>query len=314
MRFLKPKFWDHSEISLWSILLFPLSIIYLLIIWINRIPTIFKTYSKNKCPIVCVGNIYLGGTGKTPLAIEIFNITKSLGKNPALVKKYYSYLEDEINMLKNIGSTFVASTRKACIDLSILNNHDLIILDDGFQDLSIKPNLSILCFNSQQLIGNGFLIPAGPMREPLGSVLRADCIIINGNQNKETLEFIKKIKNKTKKKKLHFFYSKYKIQNIEKFKNNEITAFAGIGNPSNFFDLLREANLNVKNTYTFPDHHNYSQKDFNKIIACGSSKNLTTKKDYYRLSNQQQKNCDYVDVKLEIENKVEFENLIKDYL
>tara|TARA_B100001741_G_C16478972_1_gene563856 strand:- start:247 stop:1191 length:945 start_codon:yes stop_codon:yes gene_type:complete len=314
MNFKKPKFWDYRKISFWLIILLPLSVIYLLINWIRRITLVFRTYPKHICPIICVGNIYLGGTGKTPLARKIFNITKSLGKNPAFVKKHYDYLGDEIGMLKETGATFATSTRQAGILLSNANNHDVIILDDGFQDFSIRPDFAILCFNSKQLIGNGFVIPSGPLRERLNAVLRANCIVINGDKTEETIEFEKKIKRNLGNKKLYFFYSKYKIKNIEKLKNKEITAFAGIGNPSNFFDLLKENNLNVKKTYTFPDHHNYSEKDFYKIIGDKSTKIVTTEKDYYRMNEKQKENCDYVEVNLEIENKNEFESLLLGYL
>ena len=119
-----------------------------------------------------------------------------------------------------------------------------------------------MCFNSKQLIGNCLVIPSGPLRESFNSILRANCILINGDKN---LEFENKIK-KTFKKEIKIFYSKYKIKNMENLQNKEIIAFAGIGNPSNFFDLLKENNLNLKKTYSFPDHHFYSQKDFDKII------------------------------------------------
>tara|TARA_B100001029_G_C15047921_1_gene448491 strand:- start:396 stop:1340 length:945 start_codon:yes stop_codon:yes gene_type:complete len=314
MKLLKPKFWDYSGISLWSILLLPLSITYLFVIWIIRILSVLKKYEKKPYPIICVGNIYLGGTGKTPLAIEIFNIVTSLGNNPVFVKKYYDYLKDEIEMLKETGSIFATSAREDGIAQSIKYNHDVIILDDGFQDFTIRPNFSILCFNSKQLIGNGFVIPSGPLREPLSAVFRADCIFINGEKNKKTLEFEEKILRNIRKKKLHLFYSKYKIKNIEKFKDKNITAFAGIGNPKNFFDLLIENKLKLKKTYSFPDHHNYSQKDFDKIFGDKSTKIVTTKKDYYRMNSEQKKYCDYIDVDLEIENKKEFERLIKQYI
>ena len=98
----KPEFWNNSNVSIWSILLFPFSVVYLLISKLNKI----KSSKKFKVPIVCVGNIYLGGTGKTPLSIEIFNILKNFNKNPAFVKKPYLYLEDEIKMLKASGKVF----------------------------------------------------------------------------------------------------------------------------------------------------------------------------------------------------------------
>lgn len=313
MQFNKPLFWDSKKISFWSILLFPFSILYLIIVWIIRIPSIFKKYN-NACSIICVGNIYLGGTGKTPLTAEIFKFLKSQGKKPSFIKKYYNYLDDEINMLKEIGDTFYAKKRLNAINQSISNGNDVAILDDGYQDFSIKPNFSILCFSSKQLIGNGFVIPSGPLRESLSAISRTDCIVINGNKTIETMEFEKKINRKFKEKKLHFFYSKYIIKNTNILKNEEVTAFAGIGNPSNFFDLLSENKINIKNSFSFPDHHKYSQADFDKIIKDKSTKIITTKKDYHRLNDEQKKICDYIEIDLEIENRDEFKSLIKSYL
>ncbi len=252
MKIKKPKFWDHKELSIYSIILFPFSIIY----YIFYLATsVIKKSKKFPIPVICVGNIYLGGTGKTPLALKIFNIAKSLGKRPAFIKKNHSYVIDEIKMLEKMGKTFSTDKRETGILLSIQNQNNLAILDDGFQDFSIKPNFSILCFNSKQLIGNGLLIPSGPLRERLKAVLRADCIVINGNENRE---FENKLKKITGNKRLPIFYSEYRIKNLDKFLNEEIIAFAGIGNPSNFFELLKEKNIKLKDTFSFPDHHNYT--------------------------------------------------------
>ena len=136
-------------------------------------------------------------------------------------------------------------------------------------------------------------------------------IIINGNKN---LEFEEKILSNIKNKKIHIFYSKYKIKKIEKLNDKEIDAFAGIGNPSNFFDLLKENNLDVKKTYSFADHHDYSQNDIEEITKDRSTKIVTTEKDFYRMNEQQKKICDFVEVSLEIDNKEELEKLIKLYL
>tara|TARA_B100000579_G_scaffold267823_1_gene220973 strand:- start:51 stop:695 length:645 start_codon:yes stop_codon:yes gene_type:complete len=211
-------------------------------------------------------------------------------------------------MLKKIGETFTNKNRKKAINSLILSGHDVAILDDGFQDLSIKKDFSILCFNSEQLIGNGFIIPSGPLREKISSIKKADCIFINGNKN---LEFENKIKEISKN--IKIFYSKYKIKNLDKFKNKKVVAFAGIGNPSNFFKLLKENNINLKNTYSFPDHHNYSLRDYNYLLKLIEQHELlvTTEKDYSRLNNEMKKSFDYVEVDLEIENKNEFINLIK---
>ncbi len=313
MRFKKPKFWDRKKKTFWSILLFPVSVLYLLILWITRIPSIFKTFKKRSI-IICVGNIYIGGTGKTPLALELFKIVKSLGKKPSFIKKYYISVIDEIRMLRDVGETIDTKKREEAIKISESKGFDVAILDDGFQDFSIKPDLSILCFNSKQLVGNGLTIPAGPLREGLGSISRANCVVINGEDTSEVIKFEQEIKKRFKEKEINFFYSKYIIKNIEKFKNKELTAFAGIGNPSNFFDLLRENNLNLNKTYSFPDHHIYSQKDIDEIVTKASSTIVTTKKDYYRMNEEQKKMFSYVDVDLEIKNKEKFENLIKKYL
>ncbi len=303
MNFKKPKFWDNSRLSFWSIILYPLSLLFL---FVSSLTKFLKIKNKFSIPIICVGNIYIGGTGKTPLALEIFEIIKSIGKNPAFVKKGYDYLYDEIQMLEKKGKTYSNKNRKEAINSLISDNFDVAILDDGFQDFSIEKDFSILCFNSRQLLGNGFLIPSGPLRENFNSIKRADCILINGNRNIDFENKISKI-NKS----VRIFYSKYKIKNEENFKNKEVIAFAGIGNPENFFHLLNENNINIKKTYSFPDHYSYSENDFNKIIENENIKFVTTEKDYLRMNNEQKQRCDFVKIELEIENKNELINLIK---
>ena len=310
MNFKKPEFWDYSKLSFWSVILYPFSIIFLLVSLLVRL---FKIEKKFPIPIICVGNVYVGGTGKTPLALEIFKIIKSNEKNPGFIKKGYDYLYDEIQMLNSAGKTYSNSNREEAINSLISDKHDVAILDDGFQDSSIEKDFSILCFNTRQLIGNGFLIPSGPLRENFNSIKRADCIVINGDRNIEFENKIKKINKNVK-----IFYSKYKITNLDKFKNRKVLAFAGIGNPSNFFELLKENYIDLLKTYSFPDHHNYSKRDFDKIIEENLDlqpiKVVTTEKDYFRMNDKQKQSCDYVKVDLEIENKDEFINLIKSKL
>ena len=308
MNFKKPKFWDHSGLSFWSIILYPFSLLFLVTSLVIRL---LKTQKKFPIPVICVGNIYLGGTGKTPLALEIFKIVKSSGKNPGFIKKGYDYLYDEIQMLEKIGKTYLNKNRKEAISELISLKHDVAILDDGFQDFSIKKDFSILCFNSNQLIGNGFLIPSGPLRESFQSIKQAECVVINGTKNLEFENKIKKINENIK-----IFYSKYKIKNLDKFKNKKVLAFAGIGNPSNFFELLKKNDINVKETISYPDHYNYSEEDYGFLIKKKEQDVLlaTTEKDYYRLNEKMKQSFDYVDVDLEIDNKNEFINLINSKL
>ncbi len=303
MNFRKPKFWDYPKPSFLSFFLYPLSVLFLII---SSLINIFKSKNKFTVPVICVGNIYLGGTGKTPLSIEIFKILKSIGKNPAFIKKSYNYLYDEINMLSKIGKTFTGNNRKKLISSLVSSNYDIAIMDDGFQDITIEKNFSIICFSSKQGFGNGFVIPSGPLRESINSIKKADCILINGKKNEKIENSINKIN-----KNLKIFYSRYKIKNLEKFQNKKFVAFAGIGNPENFFELLKENKINVEKTFSFPDHHKYLDKDFDRIKGLSNKKIITTEKDYNRLNNEYKKICEYIEVNLEIDNKDELINLIK---
>ena len=304
----KPRFWDSEKISIYSIILYPISIIYFFLL------TIIKKFKKNQnfeIPIVCVGNIYLGGTGKTPLVYEIYNILNSIGKNPAIIKKYYNYLEDEISLLKSKSIVFSEKNRSLAIKELIENKYDTAIMDDGFQDFSIQKNFSILCFNEKQWIGNVLLIPAGPLREKLNSLSRANCIFINGKKNTNIEKQINKIKEN------NIFYTKYVPKNISNFSNKKIIAFAGIGNPINFFELIKDNNLNLIDYRSFPDHYNFSEKDLNDLILKAKNNDailLTTEKDYFRINNNFKNSIEKLEVKLEIENKDNFIKLLKENL
>ena len=298
MNFFKPKFWDKNQISFFSILLFPFSFLIILL-------SIFKRYfTKNyraSIPIICVGNIYLGGTGKTPLCVEIFSILKNLNMNAAFVRKKYNSFQDEVDLLKQVGPIYQSQTRIDAIKEAVKNNSDIAILDDGFQDFSIKKNLSIVCFNEKQWIGNGLTIPSGPLREGLYALKRASCVIINGKKNTN-------IENKifSKNGKIKIFYSEYKPQNINQFKNKKVIAFAGIGNPENFFNLLKNNQINLIEEIKFPDHHKYSEKELENLLNKIKENDtilLTTEKDYFRISESYKKNINYLKIKVEIENK-----------
>ena len=212
-------------------------------------------------------------------------------------------------MLKKIGKIFVSKKRIEAIESLIENKNDLAILDDGFQDFSINKNLSIVCFNQNQWIGNGFIIPSGPLREKLSALKRAHCIFINGKVDaKIENEIYKTNKN------IEIYYSKYKPLDISKFKDKTIIAFSGIGNPTNFFNLLRENNLLLKEVFYYPDHYNFSKAELNNLINEAKVNNavlLTTEKDYYRIDDSCKKNIEFLKIELEIENKNNFIELIK---
>ena len=195
----KPKFWD-DKIGLYSIVLFPITLITLLIIFIKK--KIIKPI-KFDIPIICVGNIYLGGTGKTPTSILLANELSSMGKRTAILRKFYKSHVDEYNLIKsNFKNLILNKNRINGIFEAVKVGYDCIVLDDGFQDYKIKKSLNIICFNNNQKLGNGFVIPAGPLRENLKSLKDAQIILING---KKDLKFEEKILNINKK--LKIFYS-----------------------------------------------------------------------------------------------------------
>ncbi len=306
MSLLKPKFWDKNQVSIFSILLLPIALIIKLLSILKKYTT--KTY-KFSIPVICVGNIYLGGTGKTPLCIEIFSILKNLNKNPAFIRKKYNSFEDEVELQKKTGAVYQNKKRIEALKNAIKNKVNVAILDDGFQDSSISKNLSIVCFNEKQWIGNGFTIPSGPLRENLSALKRADCVIINGKKNES-------IENKifSENKEIKIFYSSYQPKNIEEFKNKKIIAFAGIGNPENFFDLLIDNKLNIVETIKFPDHHKYLEKELENLLNKTKDNNsvlLTTEKDYFRMSEKQKKNINYLKIMIELKDKNEFISEIK---
>jgi tetraacyldisaccharide 4'-kinase len=298
MKIFKPKFWSVKN-SLIAYFLFPLSIfIQALLILRNKITKV----KKFSIPVICVGNIYIGGTGKTPLSIEIAKILEKFNKKTAIIKKSYKEHVDEFKLIESKQvSLFINSSRHTAINDVVKNKFDYAILDDGFQDFSVNKDLNIVCFNEKQLIGNGMTFPSGPLRESLSSLKRCQIIVINGGRN---IEFEKQIKIISSN--ISIYYSKYLPTNIEDFKNKNLIAFAGIGNPENFFDLLESNKLKIIKKISYPDHYNYTLQELNDLVSFSLENNLkiiTTEKDFYRIKHFHQKQIEYLNIKLEISNK-----------
>ena len=299
MKLYKPNFW--KETNLVSILLFPISLIVKLIVLMR------KTFIKElefEIPVICVGNIYLGGTGKTPLSINLGKELSILNKNPVIIRKYYKHHEDEYSLIReNFKHLITKKDRKNAIKNAVQNGFDTVILDDGFQDYKIKKNLNIVCFNNQ-LLGNGMLIPAGPLRESVDSLKSAHIIIINGDQNIEFERKLLEINNE-----ISIFYSRYQLIDIEKYRGKKLFVVAGIGNPENFFELIRSQNLNIIKKLSFPDHYQFSKSEILNIIN-DARKNgyqvVMTEKDYHRVKDFNFTEIHYIKVKLEIAEKKEF--------
>ena len=308
MNFKKPLFWDLSKPNFISYLLIPFT---LPIILRNFIFKYLKKEKSQYIKTICVGNIYLGGTGKTPLTIKIYEILKKLDKKVATVKKYHSNQIDEQNLLKEKTTLFTVNSRKNAIHENISQNFEFLIFDDGLQDTKIDYDYKLVCFKSKNWIGNGQLIPAGPLREKISSLKKFDAIFLNGNSKN-----IREIENQIKSvnSKIKIFKTFYKILNIDKHNlNSKYLIFSGIGNPSDFKDILIQNKFDVVREIIFPDHYEYSPNDFKKIQDKAKIENLriiTTEKDYMKVPDRLKKEIEFLSIDLIIQNEDKLIDLI----
>ena len=312
MKFYKPKFWDKKgHISLISILLFPISLII-----------IIKNYYEESKPkknyydfrTICVGNIYIGGTGKTPLVNNLANHLKKKNKTFIIKKNYFSH-EDEKKMLESKHNVIFEKTREESLLKAEQEKAKIVIFDDGLQEKTINYDLKIVCFNSLKLDGNGHVIPAGPLRERLNSLKNYDVALINGNTNKETKNFIEKIKNINPD--LKIFMGKYVPKNFSNLKKKKFLAFSGIGNPHTFFDTLKSLKIKLVDYKKFPDHYNYSDGDLQKLkklAKVNGCKLITTEKDYFRIKRTFRKNINFLKIELLIDQEKKFYKYLKERL
>jgi tetraacyldisaccharide 4'-kinase len=309
MQLKKPKFWDFKKPNLISYLLIPLTII----LKINNLINYLSIKKKNKkIKSICVGNIYLGGTGKTPTTIEIYKILKKLNYKVAIGKKFYSSQKDERIILKKSTNLITENNRKNILEKAIKKNQDIVIFDDGLQDKSLSYDMNIVCFDANNWIGNGLLIPSGPLREGLNSLKRYHCVFLkDGNiNNKKIIKIIKKINNKIK-----IFYTYFELLNLHKLNDsNKYLIFSGIGSPLNFKKTLLKNKLNIIEEIIYPDHFDYKKSDIikikNKAKKLGA-KIITTEKDYVKISKQDRKNINFLKINLNIRNKKSFINFLK---
>ena len=282
MNLKKPKFWDYKTPNIFAYLIYPISLTIILINFIFNRPS----KKKFKIKTICVGNIYLGGTGKTSLSIAINNILRDRNLKSCFVKKFYKNQLDEQKILQNNGKLFLSSKRIDAIKQAEKENYDYAILDDGLQDQTIFFNLSFVCFNNINWIGNGMTIPSGPLRENIGNLKKYNHLFLNGN-----LEDIENLKKEILKinSNITIHIGKYVPTNLENFKiNKKYLVFSGIGNHKTFVSMIKNNGLNILKEIEFPDHYNYEKKDIDKIISEASDLNctiVTTEKDSLRMND-----------------------------
>jgi len=307
MNIIRPTFWN--KINLLSLLLYPLTFFT----YFNNLIKKFSDKKKFSLKTICVGNIYIGGTGKTSLSIKINRILKNNYKT-TFIKKKYTNQYDEQNLLRSNGNLICSKSRASGLKSAQNQNYNLAIMDDGLQEKSIKYDLSIVCFNSSDAIGNGFLLPAGPLRENISTIKNYDAVFLNGEKkNKKLFLLLKKIKNN-----INIFEGKYIPLNLKNFnRKKEFLIFSGLGNPEEFEKTLKKNNFKIKEKFVFPDHYNFSNYEINNIKKIAKSKKLeiiTTEKDYLRLNKNNKKNIKFLKIELKIKNSKKFIKFLKEKL
>jgi tetraacyldisaccharide 4'-kinase len=302
----KPKFWDNNSLSFLSIILLPFTIF----LRINNFFLNFNSKTKRKEIFsICVGNIYVGGTGKTPTTIKLFQILRKINRSTVTAKKFYKAHNDEAKLLNKKTNFITGLNRLEIINKAVNKKKEIIIFDDGLQDRGVEYNLKFACFNGSNWIGNGHLIPSGPLRENLSSLKKFDAVFLKDikNSNRKISSIIKKINPKIK-----IFYSKYKINNLKNFNlSKKYVVFSGIGNHESFKVLLKMNKFNIIKYLSYPDHYEYKKYEIIKIIQDAKKLNakiLTTEKDFTKIPKEYHKKIKFLSVDLIIENK---KNLIK---
>jgi len=307
MKINRPLFWNN--INLISILLYPLSLITF---FVNIIK---KTSHKKKLKIktICVGNLYIGGTGKTPLSIKINNILKKKYKTVFIKKKYYNQI-DEQKILKHNGNLICKNNRSSALKIATKQKYHVAILDDGLQEKTFNYDISIACFNSSDGLGNNFLIPAGPLREVVSEIKNYNAVFLNGEKsNRKLFKYLKKMNSNIK-----IFEAKYIPTNLRTFnRNSNFLFFCGLGNPAEFERTLKKYKFKIKKKFIYPDHYNFSDSDIFDIKILAKKKNLkiiTTEKDYLRLNKKNRKNIKFLKTDLNIKNVKNFSKFLLERL
>ena len=307
MKIKRPLYLDSLNII--SIFLLPFSAITYVVNVIKNL-SIKKRF---KIKTICVGNIYIGGTGKTPLILKINKFINKKYKT-VIIKKNYKDQKDEQSILKKNGDLICLENRTDALKHAEKKNYDIALLDDGLQDKTINYDISIVCFNSSDAIGNSFLIPAGPLRERLNEIKNYDVVFLNGEKN--NIKFYKTLKKINKN--LKIFNSKYMPTNLKSFNlKKKYLYFCGLGNPKEFEKTLLKYKFKIEEKFVFPDHYNFTNQDIKEIKKIAKEKKLdivTSEKDYLRLNNFNKKNIKFLKVDLKIKNLSKFESYVKSVL
>ena len=315
-----PKFWYLKKDTYLSRSLYPFSLIFRLG---TKIRNLANHPNKSILPTICIGNIVVGGAGKTPVALKIGKILIKAGYYPHFISRGYAGIVksntlveswhspksvgDESLLLSEVAPTWIGINRNKSIMLASSKGGNCIIMDDGFQNPTIHKDLSIVVINSSQEFGNKRVMPAGPLRESIKRGLsRTNLIIVIGKVTKSLKEIIPNH--------IPLIQASFNIDNENKiFKGQKITAFAGIAYPEKFFTSLTEQGAKIVKKITYPDHHIYDENDLLSLAEIANNTQsilVSTQKDYVRIPKTYRSLVNTLNGEILFEN----ENLIKEIL
>ncbi len=273
---------------------------------------------KLACPVVSIGNITTGGTGKTPMAIHIAGLLRKAGAHPVVLSRGYGgsatgpkVVSDGTRVLRTpleAGDEpylmairlervpiVISADRAAGGELAIERfAPDVIILDDGFQHIRLERDLDLLCVDGRAGFGNRSLLPLGPLREPLGGARRADAVLLkasgagkgNGGRGRTDAAAIKKPVIEFSYRAVGLVPASGEMLGLERLKGTRVAAVAGVADPASFFSTLEGLGAVISEKLAFPDHHVFTSTDIERIGRASDSADIvvTTEKDAARLS------------------------------
>ncbi len=315
-----PKFWYLKKDSLLSNSLYPFSLLFRLG---TKIRNVVSREKKIKLPIICIGNIVIGGAGKTPVALKIGSMLKKAGYKPHFVSKGYGGLEknnrlvkdwhspksvgDEPLLLSEIAPTWIGLNRNKSFQLASEHGADCIVMDDGFQNPTLQKDFSIVVINGEQGFGNKRVIPSGPLRESISRGLSRTNLVITIGEISDT------VKDKIPKH-IPLISANFKIKEDDMMlKGQRITAFAGIAYPEKFFNSLKMVKANIVDKISYSDHHTYNENDLLHLAEIANKNKsilVTTKKDMVRIPKNFRSLVKTIDGFIELDN----ENLLLEIL
>lgn len=327
------KFWRKKKLI--NFVLVPLSCLYYIAYLCDYY--LFNKPSKIKIPVICIGNIIVGGSGKTPFAIQLARICMknnlkvafvahgykaNLGSGSCILvdNKKHNHLDvgDEALLLSWIAPTYLSKSRYKAALAAQGNGADVVFLDDGLQDNSIYKDLSFLIINASYGFGNNFMLPVGPLREPARSgMAKIKAVVLSATDQSEISRFQELYPALWKdiQKNKFAIDSITEAENLAEINNASYVVLTGIANPERFISLIKSKAINIINHFIFPDHHCYLEKELEKIYSVAEQNNclvLTTAKDFVRLPKKYHLKTKVLNIKLNITQKQELEFFLID--